>query len=395
MTPTITGRVGRKGTALAALAAGAWTLALGSAALATTPTGLTIPTWTTNFTDANGITYSATLVGSDPLSGTAANTTVNYVPIIVKAHFRLVDGKTWVLLDPTATSACDTKSAYYRIANSPLFVATTITSNGVNVTNHGQQQLTSAFQRANFWGEVKSTNYGVTFAAAQTPITLNYSDASASVNGMLTCSGGNDDWVAYTDEIKFDAWLQAQIKALVQSNRITSSTVPIVLLSNTAFQYTDSSGVFHGRFGGYHSTVQTAAGTIAYAVGSYEDRPVSQSGGLTGHGVRPDISHIAERLADLVNDPLGTNQTPGFLAAPSHTATGWICQSSLEVALPGAVNGTQSSIVGVGGFTYHYPDLAFHDFFYRTAATGAGGKYSFLGQTSDGGAVCTPSARIH
>jgi hypothetical protein len=42
----------------------------------------------------------------------------------------------------------------------------------------------------------------------------------------------------------------------------------------------------------------------------------------------------------------------------------------------------------VNGFTYHFQDLAFIDWFYRTPARGAGGKFSFMGGLTTTQGVC-------
>jgi hypothetical protein len=69
------------------------------------------------------------------------------------------------------------------------------------------------------------------------------------------------------------------------------------------------------------------------------------------------------------------------------------CQNNLEVGdplSPDQVGNYKSrEIKGAGGFVYHYQDLAFHDWFYRTPSTGAGGKYSFNGNfTTGAGPLC-------
>ena len=42
-------------------------------------------------------------------------------------------------------------------------------------------------------------------------------------------------------------------------------------------------------------------------------------------------------------------------------------------------------VTGVSGFVYHYQDLAFHDWFYRTPSGSTGGKGSSVGNLAGGG----------
>jgi hypothetical protein len=131
---------------------------------AATSTGLKIFTYSIDATKDQNI-YSGTMVGSSPSAKKKVTTNIPtyIIPVIV------VIGTT--SFDPTvADTTCmvppnDVPLTVFR--NSPLFVspASSWVMNGVNV---GRGQYVDAFQRANFWSQVKGTSYNVNLS----PITV-------------------------------------------------------------------------------------------------------------------------------------------------------------------------------------------------------------------------------
>ena len=65
------------------------------------------------------------------------------------------------------------------------------------------------------------------------------------------------------------------------------------------------------------------------------------------------------------------------------------CQNNLEAGAPltpdQAGNFPNFGVRGLGGYIYHYQDLPFHDWFYRTPSTSTGGSGSFQGLLAGGG----------
>lgn len=65
------------------------------------------------------------------------------------------------------------------------------------------------------------------------------------------------------------------------------------------------------------------------------------------------------------------------------------CQNNLEAGDPltpdQAGNFPNFGVRGLGGYIYHYQDLPFHDWFYRTPSTSTGGSGSFQGLLAGGG----------
>jgi hypothetical protein len=347
------------------------------------PPSNTVPYWTTQITSPlNHQTYNVSMVGSSPYAKTPVNTTVTYVPVVIRIHLG------GFVIDPTQVSNCDTQSAATRFFNSPIFVPNTFVSNGVNVSNvAGGTQLLSAFQRANFWNAVKGTSYGVTLAPSQqTPIVVDWSPTNPNdyVGGVNDNCGGVSP-VPFVEINEFDAELQAIAAAYAKPTQI-----PVSLALDTAIYETTTSNCC---VLGYHNAIQVAAGTQLYAVGAYFD---------TNNAFGPhfaDTTIWSHELGELIDDPFVQSipSVPGGYSndlTPNWGNIGQVvgCQNNLEDGDPLTPDQGGSfpnyAVTGVGGFVYHYQDLAFHDWFYRTASSSTGGKGSFVGNFGAGQPRC-------
>ncbi len=347
--------------------------------------GLTVPYWTTAITSpVDNQTYTVSMVGSSPYDAHPANTNVIYVPVVIRIHLK------GFVLDPTAPGQCDAQSASRRFFNSPLFRPTTFDSNGVNVSNvPGGTQLISAYQRANFWNAVKGTGYGVTLIPSQlTPIVVDWfpTNPSDRVVGVPSNCGGPSTPVPLVEIDEFDNELQAIAATYAKPNQI-----PVALALDTA--------IYIGNTGnccvlGYHNAVPVAGGTQLYATGAYYD-----TDSVFGPHFA-DTTIWVHELGELIDDPF-VQSIPGAPGGfdndltPNWGPTGQVfgCQNNLENGDPltpdQVGNFGNFPVAGVGGFVYHYQDLAFHDWFYRTASSSAGGKYSFKGYfNTSAGPIC-------
>jgi hypothetical protein len=347
--------------------------------------GLTVPYWSTAITSPlDGQTYNVSMVGSSPYAPTPTNTNVSYVPVVLRIH---VNG---FVLDPTKPSACDSQSPSSRFFNSPLFRPTNFTSNGVNVSAvPGGTQLPSAFQRANFWSAVKGTGYGLTLVPTRSaPIVVDWypSNPNDNVVGIPNdCNGGLVP-VAVLDINEFDSELQSVAAAYA-----TPAQIPVTLADDVAIyvnQNTNECCVL-----GYHNAISVPGGTQVYATGAYFD---------TNRAFGPhfaDITIWSHEMNELVDDPFvqsistvpggyGNDLTPAW----GHSGQTYGCQNNLEVGDPLTPdqdgNFPNYTVVGTGGFAYHYQDLAFHDWFYRTPSTSTAHKYSFVGNFSSVQGAC-------
>jgi hypothetical protein len=359
-----------------------------SPAFAPAGAGTTVPYWTTSITSPlDHKTYTVSMVGSSPYDPHPSNTNVTYVPATVRIH---LDG---FVLDPTAPSSCDVQSPARRFFNSPIFrPVSTIISNGVNVSNvPGGVQLLSAFQRANFWNAVHDTSYGVTLIPSRLDtIVVDWypTDPQDYIAGVHD-NCGHVIPLAVVNINEFNDELLAIAAAYAKP-----SQVPITLANDVAIYVGNNTN--NCCVLGYHNAVPVPGGTQLYAVGAYYD---------TTHVFGPgfaDTTVWSHELGELIDDPF-VQSIPGVPGGTSndltppwgHTGQVSGCQNNLEVGdplSPGEIgNFPNYGVAGVGGFIYHYQDLAFHDWFYRTASTSTGGSGSFKDNLAGGGqGVCHP-----
>jgi hypothetical protein len=322
--------------------------------------------------------FSYTMVGSNPFAATPARSTVTYVPIIARIHFN--DG---TVLDPTVASNCDSVSPAVRFFNSPLFFPRPFTSNGVDVSTGyvGGTQLPTAFQRANFWSAVQGTQYGISLRPSSNPIVVDIKapPSSSSVDSFqIQCPNGTTPTInlGLMDINAYDAIVQNLISKYADPDQL-----PIVLTYN--FVQTEGGGCC---IIGYHNAVAVAGGTQTYAVGTYNDPDIFNA-------PIQDIAAWSHEIDEWLDDPFvqapvsgggNNNITPAW----GHIGQVGGCQNNLEVGDP--LTGTAFFIQGKGRFNYTYQDLVFHDWFYRTPASGTGGEFSFQGTfTTDAGPTCT------
>ena len=320
------------------------------------PSPATIPFWTGNVVSPlDGQAYSYAMAGNSPYAATKTLSQIQYIPIIVKYHF----GST--VLDPTHPACGDTKPVTARFLNSPLFKPVALTSNGINVaTGSGASklQLMDIFQRAGFWSSVAGSKFGVKLVrgAKNIVVNLNAPAGSQLAQGTFNCGGVNKQ--VYLLEVDINAF-DAQIQSLVAAYA-SPSQLPMILTHNVVETQGGSCCIL-----GYHSAVDAGGVQQTYAVGGYFDIGIFAGG--------EDITTWSHELAEWMDDPFVNNETPAW----GHVGQVSDCQADLEVADP--LSGTEFSILGTGGFVYHYQDLAFSDWFFRTPSQGTGGKYSFRG----------------
>ena len=350
----------------------------------------TIPYWTATVTSPlDHRTYTYSMVGSSPFAPTPSNTNISYVPIVLRIHVKL--GGTSYVIDPTQTSHCDTQSASTRFFNSPIFKPlTSFTSNGVQVVPAGgSQQLLSAYQRANYWSAVKSSKYGVTLNATRlSPIVVDWTPTRNGPRAQIL----NDDCggtfaIAEVDINDLDTELQS-----IGRTYALPTQIPVTLVADTA--------IYQGSYGnccilGYHNAVPIGStGVQVYAVGAY----FTQTTVFGPHFA--DTTVWSHEMGELFDDPFvqSIGSVPGGVNNALTPAWGNIgqvggCQNNLENGDPltpdQGGNFPNYAVTGWGGFTYHYQDLAFHDWFYRTASTSTGGKYSLVGNFTSSQGVCT------
>ena len=307
------------------------------------------------------------MVGSSPYAPTPGNTNITYVPIVARIHF-----PGGIVLDPTQPANCDSgQSVSTRFFNSPLFVPQKFNSNGANVGYGipvtGTEQLTNAFQRANFWRLIGGTPYGVNLVPSRSnPIVVDITAPSGSQAQSVTNSCGKTVPLGLIDINAYD-----NLIANLATQYATPTQLPVVLSYNVV-EY--DTVVSNCCILGYHNAIPVPGGTQTYSVGAYMDAGVFSA--------TADIGVWSHEIAEWMDDPFVQASVSGggvddLTPAWGHVGQVSGCQNNLEVGDP--LSGTQFSTTGVGGFVYHYQDEAFMDWFYRTRSNGTGSRYSFQG----------------
>ena len=317
--------------------------------------GKTIPSFT-NYVKSplDGYTFKFTIVGTDPTK-TPAVSQIEYVPIAIRWHF-----PGGIVIDPTKPGCGDTVSVEDRFFDSPLFVRTPQTSNGVNV---GNVQITDGFQRAEFWKYVANTNYHVKLYTHTAPTVVDETAPSGSVTAAGACGGSGHD-VGEIPINGYDSLLQA-----VTLKYTTPNQIPII----GSYNIVETEGGC--CIIGYHSTVYNNGVSQPYATGAYTDAGVFQAG-------IQDIHAWAHEIGELFNDPYINNVTPAW----GHVGQVGGCQGNLEVGDP--LTGTPF-LDTLNGFTYHPQELAFFSWFFRTPSSGTDKLFSYEGTFTSAQGACT------
>jgi hypothetical protein len=239
---------------------------------------LPLTTWNGSFT-YGGRTYRYNMVGTAPSANT--NTTIPVYIIPVKI----------VVTHNTTTSTFDPKhilsngnTVIQNTVDSPLFDSTTTyTQHGVDV---GTTQYVDAFQRANFWGTVKThTNShlhlgGPTVTAERT---LNPPSRYGTTGRPFGFTAGLVDI----------NWFDAQLPAIISSLGIGPNAFPIFLTYDVYLTQNNQCCI-----GGYHSSEGSFSAPQSYAQASYVDH----SGAFS-----QDVSALSHEIGEWADDPLVVN----------------------------------------------------------------------------------------
>ena len=289
---------------------------------------VTLPTWTGSFT-YSGTKYTYYMVGTAPKTGTS--TTVKAFIIPVKVN---IPGCT---TNPKVDSEGG-ETVLQQTVESPIFQNHTYTLGGTNI---GDTQYEDAFQRANFWGTVKShTGYHVLLSA---PTML--PELTLTPGSQGGCGNPFGPLAGLMDINYFDSQAGSYIAS---HSQITPDSIPIFMTDNL---YLTSGGGC--CIGGYHS----ANGPQAYSQFTY----------ITTPGVfSQDVSALSHEIGEWMDDP-------GVKGAFNNVACG-----ILEVGDP---EETFSNYGGfpytLGGFTYNLQDLVFLEYFGAPTTTSIDGWMTF------------------
>ncbi len=324
--------------------------ALGQAA-----SGTTLPMWQGSFSDGS-TTYPYVMIGTDPALGSK---TTRIPVVIVPLEFHLPGG---VVLSPTAPVCGGTMTPVQLTKISPIFKPYPFAPGGTKV---GRAQYVDAFQRANFWSTVSTTapHYHVKLKAPKVVPTQIVSVPAASAQVYNGPCGP----YAFVD---FGFYITTLLNLRATIPEITPGVLAIVLTYNV-FK-TDPSNPGGGILG-FHYAIDFGAGIQTFISAAYNDPGI-----FFGDA---DITTLSHEVGEWMDDPLGNNPTPGWLAGQATQ-----CQSNLEVGDP--VSGVSFTMTK-GAFTYHPEDLVFLPWFARQLpSTSVNGWYSFLNSFTSPPPVC-------
>jgi hypothetical protein len=299
---------------------------------------VTLPTWNGSFV-YSGHTYNYNMVGTAPSTGSSTTVPVFIIPIKVI----VTKGTTKKQFDP-AHVLTNGKTVIQNTVASPLFDSTTTyTQGGVDV---GTTQYIDAYQRANFWGTVKThPGYHVLFGA---PTVL----AEQTVKPPTSKGTYGPEFGFTAGEVDIN-WLDLQFQTiLAKFPQIQPNTLPIFLLYNV---YLTSGGCC---IGGYHS----ATGAQAYSMTTYADHVGAFS---------QDVSALSHELGEFMDDPLVVNPNGNPVACGILENGDPLENNPNFGAFPYSVN----------GFLYNLQDLVTLPYFGAPPSTSVKGFFTFQGET--------------
>ncbi len=311
----------------------------GKAAEAGAPAA-SLTTWNGAFT-YKGVKYSYNMVGTSPKTGAATTVTAVIVPIKFAITYK---GKVYNF-NPNKTLP-NGKTVVQNTVDSPIFDSTTTyTQGGVDV---GTTQYLDAFQRANFWGVVKSNpNYHVLLAPQLAATqTLTIPVASGSIGNAFGVNAGLVD-INYLD---------TQLNSLIAKLGITADQFPI-FIGEDVYLTNGAPTLNNCCIGGYHS----ATGAQSYTYAAYVD---------VAGAFSQDVSALSHEVGEWVDDPLVANPNGNPVAC-----------GILEVGDPleGGPNFGGYPYV-LNGFTYNLQDLVTLPYFGANPATSVNNYFTFQGQ---------------
>jgi hypothetical protein len=301
-----------------------------------------LPSWNGSFS-YGGTRYTYNMVGSAP----SADTTVSITAYIIPVKIVITNSNgTKSTYDP-AHVLSNGNSITTNTLDSPLFnSSTTYTQGGVDV---GTTQYVDAFQRANFWGTVKThTNSHLLLS----PTVLAEQTLSPS-----RAYGRTGSVFGFTAALVDINWFDAQIPNLISKLGIQPHQFAIFLTYNT---YLTQGG--QCCIGGYHSSEGSISNPQSYAEAAY----VSKVGAFS-----QDVSALSHEIGEWADDPLTVNYNG------NNTPCG-----ILEVGDPLENNPNYGAYKYVlHGFTYNLQDLVTLPYFGAPTSTSVHGWLSFQGES--------------
>jgi hypothetical protein len=349
----------------------------------------------------DGLSYSGTIVGTDPRNNGARTTAVELVVIPLRIQLTGTV-RTWDATVPD--SGCLPQgggglSALQQVLASPLVNAVSnLTINGQNV---GNVDFIDGFQRAQFWrtanGAAPLVQNKPAYHLALSPITVKPVQTittanNASGNGASFAFAGGcgaNASNAVNPGTRYAAmninFIDVQLQNIITNLGLNTSQFPL-FVAYGMFMTDGAPGSLSGNccILGYHNST---TGNVAnpgqtYGIATYF--PNSTAVGIFGNTT--DVATLTHEILEWVNDPSINNIVPAW----GHIGQVSSCQNNLETGDP--LSGTMHPGVTMpNGVTYNMQENAFFGWFLGDVAfQGAGGRYSSNGTFSGAAKACPP-----
>ncbi len=308
-----------------------------------TAPAVSLQTWNGSFT-YNGSNYSYNMVGAAPSSNTSATITTYVVPVKIVITSR----RTKYTYDPSHVLS-NGKTVTNNTVASPIFDSTTTyTQGGVDV---GTTQYIDAFQRANFWGTVKTATNSHLLLGGPTVLTEQTLSPPSSYGKVGSVFG-------FTAGLVDINWFDSQLPTLISNLGIQPNTFVIFLTYDV---YLTQSG--QCCIGGYHSSEGSSSNPQSYAHATYVDHPGDFA---------QDVSALSHEVGEWADDPLvvniNGNNTPCGILEVGDPEEGFSNYGGFPYTL--------------NGFTYNLQDLVTLPYFGAPTSTSVNGWLSFQGNSS-------------
>ncbi|HVI08782.1 MAG TPA: hypothetical protein VND65_10855 [Candidatus Binatia bacterium] len=307
------------------------------------PPATPLTTWNGSFT-YSGTNYTYNMVGTNPTSNSSTTVQVYVIPLKVVITSRRGSST----FDPQHVLS-NGNTVVTNTTTSPIFDSTTTyTQGGVDV---GTTQYEDAFQRANFWGTVKTnSSYHVLLGG---PTVL--AEQTLSPPSRYGTTGSPFGFTAGLVDIN---WFDSQIQSLISKfTQIQPNTLPIFLTYDV---YLTESG--QCCIGGYHSSEGSISAPQAYAHFTYVDHPGDFA---------QDVSALSHEVGEWLDDPLVVNVNG------NNTPCG-----ILEVGDPLEGNANYGGYpYTLHGFTYNLQDLVTLPYFGAPPSTSVNDWFTFQGES--------------
>src|SRR5271166_5157873 len=302
------------------------------------PPPASLQSWNGSF-NYGGSNYTYNMVGAAPSTNSTATVTTYIIPVKIVITNRNGTKSTY---DPSHVLS-NGNTVTTNTLDSPIFDSTTTyTQGGVDV---GTTQYIDAFQRANFWGTVKTDT--------NSHILLSSTVLAEQTLSPPSSYGKTGSVFGFTAGLVDINWFDAQLPSLITNLGIQPNQFVIFLTYDT---YLTQGG--QCCIGGYHSSEGSVSNPQSYAEATYVDHPGAFS---------QDVSALSHEVGEWVDDPLTVNYNG------NNTPCG-----ILEVGDPLEGNPNYGAYkYSLHGFTYNLQDLAMLPYFGAPTSTSVNGWSSF------------------